>query len=65
MSNYLPDESASLLQSVIKLLQLPKAIIPVEDLVLMVYNLGKGEGRLEQLERNEEIRREVHGERAS
>ena len=59
MSSYLPDESAGLLQSVIKLLQMPKPMIPVEDLVLMVYNLGKSEGRMEQLARCEEISREV------
>ena len=69
MSAYaaIPKESRELLESAARMHQMDRSEITTDELVLWVYNLGRIDGRMQQLDRNEEITREVFNpsERAS
>jgi hypothetical protein len=47
----IPQESRELLESAIRLLKSPLASLAHDDVVLMAYNLGRMDGRMEQLDR--------------
>jgi hypothetical protein len=53
----IPAESLDLLESAIRLLRAARELC-ADDIVLMAYNLGRVDGRMEQLDRSEAMVRE-------
>lgn len=55
----IPQESRELLESAVRMLQADRGGMTTDDLVLMVYNLGRIDGRMVQLDRDEAIAQDV------
>ncbi len=54
-ANDVPECSRELLNSAIRLLKGNLGHVLPEDMVMMIYNLGRLDGRMEQLDRDEEV----------
>ena len=61
MSTYhaIPAEDRACLESAERMLQMDRSEMTVTDIVLMVYNLGRISGRVQQLKRTDPILREM------
>jgi hypothetical protein len=52
-------ESRALLESAVRMLESRLQPLHTDEIVLMVYNLGRMDGRMEQLDRSEAMVREA------
>ena len=57
----LPADSRELLELAVRMLDSPVAALARDEIVLMIYNLGRDDGGMEQLERGEALVREKLG----
>lgn len=55
MSSAIPKDSRELLELAARMLQADRSEMNNDEIVLMIYNLGRFDGRMEQLDRDEAI----------
>lgn len=55
----IPTDSRELLELAVRMLAADRCEMNAEEVVLMVYHLGRGDGRAEQLSRDEAMTQEA------
>lgn len=55
------SESKACLESAVRMLRMDRSEMSAEDIVLMVYNLGRIDGARTQLETDNALRKAAHG----
>jgi hypothetical protein len=58
VSSAIPDDSRELLELAVRMLRADRSEMTADEVVLMVYHLGRGDGRSQQLDRDEAMARE-------